>query len=353
MANNTIHESDNECESRQSSYVAFMSTIPRLCSPTICGTANYKTPKRKGLVENEGNGIEGNGIENNGIEGNGIEDNGIEGNGIDLSFNWSIEQLALLNPCDFSNYEDLMAFKQIDELIVSKQLDEENQEFFSQNQIIPSPKTPLKTTNQTIEMNEQSIDSKLSPIYRIYKTPEMRHNESEDNEDMRGESLVTDSFGTPLSCSKFRQKKKLFREEHYLRESVANSSRNDSLIDSHSLFSPIYSPNWRNTSLSHRITHLSPICSKDENDSDLDIDNEKSGICETSMKTEIASYSNMTCDMLSLDSQTDRPKTHSSIYDYLDNDYEKDFQFLNNNNKYCGHRVLQRFLTKTSTPSHL
>jgi hypothetical protein len=322
MANNTTHESDNECESRQSSYVAFMSTIPRLCSPTICGTANYKTPKSKGLVENEGNSI-------------------------DLSFNWSIEQLALLNPCDFSNYEDFMAFKQIDEQIVSKQLDEENEQFFSQNQIIPSPKTPLKTTNETIEMSGQSIDFKLSPIY---KTPQMKTNESED---MRGESLVIDSFGTPLNCSKSRQKKKLFREENCLRENVANSSRNDSLIDSHSLFSPIYSPNWRNTSLSHRITHLSPICSKDENDSDLDIDNEKSGICETSMKTEINSYSNMTCDMLSLDSQTDRPKNHSSIYDYLDNDYEKDFQFLTNNNKYCGHRVLQRFLTKTSTPSHL
>jgi hypothetical protein len=322
--NNTIHESDNECESRQSSYVAFMSTIPRLCSPTICGTANYKTPKHKGLVENEGNGIE-------------------------LSFNWSIEQMAILNPCEFSNYEDLMAFKQIDEQIVSKQLDEENDEFFSQNQIIPSPKTPLKTTNQTIEMSEPSIDSKLSPIYQIYKTPEMKGNASED---MSGESLVIDSFRTPLSCSKFRQKKKLFREEK-MRENAANSSRNDSLIDSHSLFSPIYSPNWRNTSLSHRITHLSPIHSKDENDSDLDIDNENRSICETSMKTEITSYSNMTCDMLSLDSQTDRPKSHSSIYDYLDNDYEKDFQFLANNNKCCGHRVLQRFLTKTSTPSHL
>jgi len=265
------------------------------------------------------------------------------------SFNWSIEQLALLNPCDFSNTEDFIHFKQIDEQIVSKQLDEENDDFFSQNQIIPSPKTPKKSEKVKKEMNEQSVDSKWSPIYKCDKTP--------DCQNMSRDSLVIDSsFKTPSNCSKSKQKKKLFRDEHYLLESVTNSSRKDSVIDSQSLFSPIYSPNWRNTSLSHRITFLSPICSKNEKKLD-DVNEDDDSICEASMKTEIVSHTNMTYDMISIESPGDRPKNHSSIYNYLDNDFDDEFDILcNNDNNYydhCDRGVLKRFLTKTSTPSHM
>jgi len=238
-------------EWRQTSYVRFISSLPRLCSPTICGTVNHKTPDRKSWAAMTP---------------------------LDQSFNWSIDQMAVLDPVDFSYTEDMDVYREIDDKLIGKQLDEENERFFAQKEIIPSPKTPktpdrvdprlnhnwshgLSQVNEDNEENEENDESismsgmEWQSIQSIHRTPQ-------------DQSLSSDCFHTPNNCSKSRQKKKLFvRDDHYLMESIDSAFET---LSGQSCLSPIYSPDWRNTSLSKRISHLSPICPLKSNYIDLD-----------------------------------------------------------------------------------
>ena len=234
-------------ESRETSYLKFISTLPRLCSPTICGTVNYKTPSRQKWSSMSQLKYK--------------------------PFEWSIEQKALLDPLDFSNIiEDMDLFKQIDDKIASKALDEENEWFFAQKQIIPSPKTPEKSFDHQIDpkFSEKSLsDSIWSDRHSTGS-----RNRTPEYQSFNRENVSIEYFKTPLNCSKSRQKKKLFGEDHLLMESVMSRSPKDSAfetIDSQNLLSPIYSPDWRKTSLSKRITHLSPIQLRVENYVEMDL----------------------------------------------------------------------------------
>ena len=79
------------------------------------------------------------------------------------SFNWSIDDIAQLNPCEFSNYDEIEVFREIEEEHLSHKLNLESEHFFSQNQIIPSPQTP-KASSQPIlkSLNTRSFIKQIS-----------------------------------------------------------------------------------------------------------------------------------------------------------------------------------------------
>ena len=310
-------QSLESCESRETSYLRFVSTLPRLCSPTICGTINYKTPKKWSSMSS-------------------LEYK---------PFEWSIDQKALLDPCDFSNIDDINLFTEIDERIASKHLQEENDWFFSQKLIIPSPKTPENNCKEKIDSQNNEI---WSPFDSNYRTPEDNHRIA-----LNRNNRSIECFKTPLNCSKSRQKKKLFRDDLHLREPAFNRSPKDSAFetkDSQSLLSPIYSPDWRNTSLSNRITNLSPIQSRVQNYVEMDFGSDQNSSNDRSMKTKM-SFSELTADMLSIKSQSEDQNISMNEFSEKNIDNDLSDNVLNDNK--CPQNLFQKYLTKTSTPSHL
>ena len=316
----------SETSSVEQSYITFLSTVPRTCSPTVCGTVNYKTPDRRQWQPMS------------------CFDQSLDSY---KPFEWSIDQRAILDPIEFSNIGQLELYAQIDDRIAT-QLDEDNDRFFAQRQIIPSPKTPPKPCQSKDGLwfnSDQSFTANWSQIKN--KTPDCQY--------LSGNDLSVHCFKTPLNCSKSRQKKKLFGDDVYV-ESAYRQSPKDSAIetlDDHNHLSPIYSSEWRNTSLSRRMAQftpkLSPIRARNENFVEMDISfdycmDEKSVCsrtstsslaCDISMESESQSLSEVHLDVglkVSIDTDMD------AVQDIRQNQFQQN--------------VFQKFVTKTSTPSH-
>lgn len=183
-------------DQRYKSFLQFLSTVPKTCSPTVCGTVVVETPKSR--------------IKRKSTE-----------------FRWSIDQIARLNPCEFSNHEDMPNFLQVEES-ESDKFQKECDDFFSQKTIAPSPDnvkvyTPLSGT--------PSFSSKTPQSAQI-TTPSFHSSLA----------FHTSKLScTPLSNCKQKLKKKLFKDENEVSPSSLSWSPSVEKINVISL-SPI-SPN--------------------------------------------------------------------------------------------------------------
>lgn len=166
----------------------FLSSLPRVCSPTVCGLLKKDDDPINNDDEDEDMELARNCsiIDFDQIDSNALDDH--------FEFNWSLEQIALLNPLDFSNEFDHHHF---DEMINQK-FDEENEQFFKQDIIAPSPATNLIR-------NESLLKSALdnSHMLSLLKTP--------SNESKQIIKSLRKKSTTPIN-SKMLSKKKLFDE---------------------------------------------------------------------------------------------------------------------------------------------
>ena len=154
--------------SRRKNYIKFMSSLPRLCSPTICGTMNFLTrSQRKKLRPQQQNENE--------------------------VFEWSIDQIALLDPADFSNQlDEIPLFNEIDKHDLDELYEKENEQFFNQPIIVPSPDKPIqKQQVETEEELEMSISSMKKPSDVLFNS------DVPFSSDISFNSLTTIPLGTP------------------------------------------------------------------------------------------------------------------------------------------------------------
>lgn len=178
-------ESNSEIEFRQKSYMQFITSLPRTCSPTICGTLNYHTPKQ---ANDTGDNLS------------------------DFRFNWSIEQVALLNPCDFSIEKNPSYLAETNKENVCP-FEKSNSDFFSQSVIIPSPEfatSSLKIGDHISKVRGSGdLDSPLSMGFFSRGTP----SKLSDNSFLGDVYADHEKTRTPLNGSRLKQKKKLFGDE--------------------------------------------------------------------------------------------------------------------------------------------
>lgn len=197
--------SNNEVAGRREAFLQFMRTIPKVCSPTICGTANYCTPVRKSNDTS------------------------------DIQFNWSIEQIAVLNPCDFSTSENGSFFND-SELCASTE--RSNAEYFKKAVILASPEIndEERVANQLNFLSALSIERSSSLGFYSRTTP------SKPSGELSGQSermLFSESL-TPLNISKQKPKKKLFDSDgvsisfEHQRASIMSMSTDDIHVSSRS-----------------------------------------------------------------------------------------------------------------------
>uniref|UniRef100_T1K4S1 Uncharacterized protein n=1 Tax=Tetranychus urticae TaxID=32264 RepID=T1K4S1_TETUR len=179
-----IDGKSDDKEARKAAFKEFIKSIPRTCSPTICGTVGCPSP-------------------------------GISRVDADCSeewhtqeFNWSIDQIAILNPCDISLDEQFNG--ELTNLLDSS-LERENEQFFEQLEILPSP--AFCRLNLTPGDGQGSF---LTPFTRLppgnRSTPYQPCTPPPTRSASRTARLSSASSTTPYSSIKTKNKKKLFND---------------------------------------------------------------------------------------------------------------------------------------------
>ncbi|KAI1301645.1 hypothetical protein HDE_03014 [Halotydeus destructor] len=179
--NQTDDDDHENVDFRRRSYLQFVKSVPRIVSPTICGLTNYR------------------------INPECVQDESYLGE--NFQFNWSIDQVALLNPCEFSSY-DIPSYVESAEELIDETREKENEEYFSRKVILPSPdqdKSSCSETDYIKFLKPHSTCESASIGFFSKITP------SKDDEDMSVRRSRYWGQTTPMSVSKNRrEKKKLF-----------------------------------------------------------------------------------------------------------------------------------------------
>lgn len=108
-------------------------------------------------------------------------------------FNWSIDQIARLNPMEFSMAGHVTSFDQSTEMYLKK----ESEEFFKASLIVPSPPGPVA--------NEVFVDENNSNYSNMSHTS--------GTTPVRSLSASETKVPTPVNVTRGKQKKKLFAED--------------------------------------------------------------------------------------------------------------------------------------------
>jgi len=233
----TTSDRETSCSEndRREAFREFIKRLPRLCSPTICGTVNYKSPKSSIESLDE----------------------------LKPEFNWSIDQIALLNPCEFSYHED---FQNEMINIADTTLDKENDTFFKQNEILPSPDTAVLDSvfDDSIQRRINTISEESESFMSLPNTPPSTKS--------RKSSFSSTSL-TPFNYSRLKQKKKLFNDDETCGEKdVTIQSRcNQSETIDVSMDSGKCVSSQDTLDLAKAMSFLSPIVPQNQNDNVIDV----------------------------------------------------------------------------------
>lgn len=174
-----------QTQERKDAFKEFIKSLPRTCSPTICGTIGCR-------VESE-------------------KSDSLSEDWQSQEFNWSIDQLAILKPCDISLDEQFNG-----ELtnLADSSLDRENEEFFKQLEILPSPAF-CRLANLTPGETQEPF---LTPFSRVapgnQSTPYQPCTPPPTRSASRTARLSAVSSLTPYGYNKTKNKKKLFNDNN-------------------------------------------------------------------------------------------------------------------------------------------
>ena len=164
-----------EIKVMKESYREFITSLPKVCSPTICGLAYYEDNPEGENEEDSPFGIRVNVLDQDLIwcrdkdksedESSdeeteielGSEDSEIRRRQKEIEFNWSIDQVAMLNPTEFSFEHQTTIYKEIDDSMLESRR-KESEKYFSRSIILPSP----ELLNATGSINTGSINATSS-----------------------------------------------------------------------------------------------------------------------------------------------------------------------------------------------
>lgn len=156
--------------SRRKNYIKFMSSLPRLCSPTICGTMNFLTRSQRKKLQPQQQQNE------------------------EEVFEWSIDQIALLDPADFSNeLDEIPLFNEIDKHDLDELYKKENEEFFDQQIIVPSPNKQIQQEEEV--ETEEELEMSISSMKKSSDVP--FNSDIPFSSDLSFNLLTTIPLGTP------------------------------------------------------------------------------------------------------------------------------------------------------------
>ncbi|XP_074593798.1 uncharacterized protein LOC141849394 [Brevipalpus obovatus] len=172
---------------RQEAFKCFVKTLPRLCSPSMCQSL--------GLSVNTNGYCDGEKYEIRKKQHIDVEDEEIfrEGEHMDSEgFNWSIDQIALLNPNDLSYDVD---FNQAMTKFYDETLEKENEEFFNQHEILPSP---IRIPDSSSPPHPSLLDSSQSQSIGLNDLFSPQRN-CDGNRSQNVESLEAETSRLPTS----------------------------------------------------------------------------------------------------------------------------------------------------------
>lgn len=140
---------DKSIEERKLAFKRFVKSLPRICSPAICNSLGLsKDPKDDDDILPPQELVKSPRIEEIKRESEDEDD-----------FNWSIDQIAVLHPCDFPYDPD---FNQEMTQYYDSSMEVEDEKFFNQLEIIPSPR-PV--------MNKSIITPSSVKMHSITRSP--------------------------------------------------------------------------------------------------------------------------------------------------------------------------------------
>lgn len=161
-------EDERVIESRKRHFLEFISTIPKVCTPSVCGMMQSSSGDRQQhtLTDHQPNQLNDEEIlfedDEHALVTSTQKDphqsNGLHGP-LGDRFNWSIDQMATLNPVEISiNERRYRRFKEFEsDQLTQEKLSRENELFFSQGTIAPSPS---RRVFKNIGLGEQSMHEK-------------------------------------------------------------------------------------------------------------------------------------------------------------------------------------------------
>lgn len=135
---------------RQEAFIEFIRSIPRICSPTVLEISSSTTQKQSSRhvsIFSPKFSIDNQSSTNN--------DDDYD------QFNWSIEEYSDFYGKDFSNHNEQEEFHSLLDTVdlISKELDEENEKFFSQDKILSSPPTQSSSSSSSLIEKNQTFFS--------------------------------------------------------------------------------------------------------------------------------------------------------------------------------------------------
>ena len=226
LGDNTVDMTENvddykeNREERMEAFRVFMSNIQRKWSPSVLTGVNGSLPDSFPTKES--------------FDANNFQ------------FNWSIDQIALLNPADFSSERNDSFFEGALNESFSQRLRQDCQDFFNQSQILPSPTIDRASVGISMRssassssfqllscpttsaatglhpcfsrqgrspqsLNISSIPTAAYSVYSPFSTSRLKNTPDREDKDM---SVTESKQPTPLNATKIRRKKsKLFVDD--------------------------------------------------------------------------------------------------------------------------------------------
>jgi len=177
-------EDERVVENRRRHFLEFISTIPKVCTPSVCGTISQRLDlSSRDQVDGSDRHLElGRLTETN--EESLFEDD--ENELTNVKFDWSIDQLATLKPVDISfNERRFLRFKDFEsDQLTQEKLTKENDMFFSQETIAPSPHKRVSFKNFNQELSEST---------NRFQTTKCDEDEGKDSGNYSEEQVSADS----------------------------------------------------------------------------------------------------------------------------------------------------------------
>lgn len=179
---------NNECKispERQKAFLEFVYSLPRTCSPSLFKPKQYSNEFNDSLYCKKSDSLF---TENND------------------QFNWSVDEYALVYGQDFNNENEIEHFHSIfNSSEESKELDWENEKYFSQETILPSPQNnELTRLDQSISTNKQYVSRNTGSFLESLSNM-INYNQLNDslfelkiNNDSKADEMITnDSIEVP------------------------------------------------------------------------------------------------------------------------------------------------------------
>ncbi|KAI2802952.1 hypothetical protein RDWZM_001170 [Blomia tropicalis] len=241
---------------RRDAFRQFISTLPRLCSPTICGIVNNFDQNNQNVTESISCNIEPMDITT-------LQQ--METSQNESKFKWSIDEYAELYGGDFDNVDELDRFHQYE----SEHFTHDLEKFFNQKSINPSPIQPVKassllssTSNWSRSDNQNENSSRSTGSFVRYIESLQSTISTSINEELENYSVDDkDTQSLSITPKKNSQKRTSFNDSDFVSMDISMSTP---VVTNHSKQNPVLESNNIQTNYSKYLdfSPISPISTR-------------------------------------------------------------------------------------------